>query len=134
MTQPNADPYAALGISPDATEAQVHEAYRRLAKRYHPDLHPEARAGQRMRTVNQAWATLSSPAARARYDACRSAPRARSASESGRSSDLRLGWASLLLALVVVWLVLVALFVGFVPPFLLGLVVLLSARGILGRA
>ena len=33
-----------------------------------------------------------------------------------------------------VWLLFVALFVGFLPPFLFGLVVLLSARGILGRA
>ena len=58
-----------LGIPRRANERQVRQAYRRLAKRYHPDLHPDATASERMRRVNRAWEVLSSPAERAAYDA-----------------------------------------------------------------
>lgn len=34
------DLYAVLGVSPDASEEAIHQAYRSLARRYHPDLHP----------------------------------------------------------------------------------------------
>jgi curved DNA-binding protein CbpA len=63
------DPYATFGIPRDASERQVKDAYRRLAKRYHPDLHPHAETTERMQGVNQAWEILSSPVRRARYDA-----------------------------------------------------------------
>ena len=63
------DPYAVLGIRRNASDQEVQRAYRRLAKRYHPDLHPEASTSQQMRRINQAWETLSNPARRARYDA-----------------------------------------------------------------
>jgi curved DNA-binding protein CbpA len=63
------DPYAVLGIPRDASGQQVQRAYRRLAKRYHPDLHPDAQTSQQMRRINRAWETLSRPASRARYDA-----------------------------------------------------------------
>jgi hypothetical protein len=63
------DPYAVLGIPRDASGQQVQRAYRRLAKRYHPDLNPGARTNQEMRRINRAWETLSSPASRAQYDA-----------------------------------------------------------------
>ena len=42
MTKLTADPYAALGVRRDADERELRDAYRRLAKRYHPDLHPDA--------------------------------------------------------------------------------------------
>jgi molecular chaperone DnaJ len=149
MTHQNNDPYAALGISPDATEDEIHGAYRRLAKRYHPDLHPGTRAGERMRTINQAWTVLSRPTASPRYDAHRPGPRTRGGSsrrssrgtagaarvsEQREGNELNLGWPALVLALLTVCLVFVGLVVGFLPPFLLVPVVLLSARGILGRA
>jgi hypothetical protein len=63
------DPYAVLGIPRDASGQQVQRAYRRLAKRYHPDLNPGAGTSQQMRRINRAWETLSSPASRAQYDA-----------------------------------------------------------------
>jgi curved DNA-binding protein CbpA len=63
------DPYATLGIPRDASDEQVRRAYRRLAKRYHPDLHPGARSSEQMRRVNEAWEILSSPGRRARHDA-----------------------------------------------------------------
>jgi len=69
MSLTTPDPYAVLGIPRDASDQQVQRAYRRLAKRYHPDLHPDAQTSQQMRRINQAWETLSSPGSRAQYDA-----------------------------------------------------------------
>ena len=63
------DPYAILGVSRDASRDQVARAYRRLAKRYHPDLRGDAQASEQMREGNQAWEILSSPLRRASYDA-----------------------------------------------------------------
>jgi curved DNA-binding protein CbpA len=69
MTNQMTDPYATLGVPRTATQSQVREAYRRKAKQVHPDVARDAQATERMRRINQAWQTLSSPAARARYDA-----------------------------------------------------------------
>jgi hypothetical protein len=58
--------YEVLGVPPTAPAAQVRQAYVALARRHHPD-----RAGgdaATMRAVNEAWATLSDPVRRARYD------------------------------------------------------------------
>ncbi len=71
VDQRQIDPYAVLGVPRDATPLQVARAHRRLAKRYHPDLHPESEAteaAERMRRVNEAWRILSVPARRAEYD------------------------------------------------------------------
>ena len=62
------DPYAVLGVGRDATPRQVALAHRRLAKRFHPDLHPDEQVAERMQRVNDAWAILSSAARRAEYD------------------------------------------------------------------
>ncbi|MGH2429773.1 MAG: J domain-containing protein, partial [Candidatus Limnocylindria bacterium] len=64
------DPYAILGVPRTATPLQVARAHRHLAKRFHPDLHPErvADASDRMRRVNDAWHILSNPVRRADYD------------------------------------------------------------------
>lgn len=64
------DPYAILGVPRDASALQVARAHRHLAKRFHPDLHPEsaAHASDRMRRVNDAWHVLSNPVRRADYD------------------------------------------------------------------
>lgn len=69
MTRATLDPYATLGVPRGASERQVRQAYRRLAKRYHPDLYPDAETTERMQRVNQAWEILSSPTRRASYDA-----------------------------------------------------------------
>lgn len=69
MTRTTLDPYATLGVPRDASARQVQQAYRRLARRYHPDLHPDAEATERMQRLNQAWEIISSPTRRARYDA-----------------------------------------------------------------
>ena len=62
------DPYVVLGIPRGATALQVARAHRRLAKRYHPDLHPGEEVTDRMRRVNDAWRLLSDPTRRAAYD------------------------------------------------------------------
>ena len=69
MNRTTLDPYATLGVPRGASARQVQQAYRRLARRYHPDLHPDAEATKRMQRLNQAWEILSSPARRASYDA-----------------------------------------------------------------
>jgi curved DNA-binding protein CbpA len=74
MPGPTLDPYAALEVSPNATPLQVARAHRRLAKRYHPDLHSGPGAAERMQRINQAWHILSNPARRARYDASVASP------------------------------------------------------------
>lgn len=50
------DPYKILGLSPSATEEEITKAYRKLAKRYHPDLNPGDKiAEQKMRQINAAF-------------------------------------------------------------------------------
>jgi curved DNA-binding protein CbpA len=74
MSQTSADPYVVLGIARSASQQQAARAYRRLAKRYHPDLHRDGQSAAQMRRVNQAWEILSSPARRSRYDADHAPP------------------------------------------------------------
>jgi curved DNA-binding protein CbpA len=62
------DPYAVLGVARNATPLQVARAHRRLAKRFHPDLHPGEDVSERMRRINDAWRILSSASRRAEYD------------------------------------------------------------------
>jgi curved DNA-binding protein len=68
MTHAAFDPYATLGLRPGADATQVREAYRRLARRHHPDRSGDPRATQRMQALNHAWAILSDPARRAVHD------------------------------------------------------------------
>ena len=50
------DPYKVLGVSPGATDEEITKAYRRLAKKYHPDLNPgDAGAQARMQEINEAY-------------------------------------------------------------------------------
>ncbi|HET7520730.1 MAG TPA: J domain-containing protein [Candidatus Limnocylindria bacterium] len=66
--RPLLDPYAVLGVPRDASPLQVARARRRLAKQFHPDLHPGQDVSESMRRVNEAWYILSSAPRRAAYD------------------------------------------------------------------
>ena len=51
----NQDPFSVLGVSSSASEDEIKSAYRKLAKKYHPDLNPgDASAEEKMREVNEA--------------------------------------------------------------------------------
>ena len=50
------DPYQVLGVSSDASDETIAKAYKKLAKQYHPDIHPDdERASQKMSKINQAY-------------------------------------------------------------------------------
>ena len=56
------DPYKVLGVSPDASDEEIKKAYRRLAKKYHPDLNPgDAVAAQKMQEINAAYEQIKNP-------------------------------------------------------------------------
>ena len=62
------DYYAVLGVARDASADDIKKAYRKLARKYHPDVSTEPDAAQRMSEVNEAYAVLSDPEKRAAYD------------------------------------------------------------------
>jgi len=62
------DYYEILGISRNASQDEIKRAYRRLARKYHPDVNREPGAEERFKEVNRAHEVLSDPELRARYD------------------------------------------------------------------
>ena len=84
------DPYAILGLPPSATSAQVKQAFRRLARQYHPDLNSDPRAAERMKDINWAYSILGDAHERNRYDAWRgAASTSRPAPEPNRTYTYR---------------------------------------------
>jgi curved DNA-binding protein len=66
------DYYAALGVAPDADEQAIKQAYRTLARRYHPDINPgDTQAEERFKEINEAYQALSDPERRRKYEELR---------------------------------------------------------------
>jgi len=62
------DYYDTLGVSRDADKEEIKRAYRRLARKYHPDVNKEQGAEERFKEINRAYEILSEPEMKARYD------------------------------------------------------------------
>jgi curved DNA-binding protein len=69
------DYYKVMGVARDATEAQIKQAYRKLARKYHPDVSKEPDAEARFKEVGEAYEVLRSAEKRAAYDQLGSGPR-----------------------------------------------------------
>ena len=66
------DFYKTLGVSADATDAEIKKAYRKLARKYHPDQNPgDAKAEEKFKEVGQAQQVLAEPETREQYDQVR---------------------------------------------------------------
>jgi curved DNA-binding protein len=66
------DYYQTLGVSPDADEKTIRQAFRKLARQYHPDVNPGDKAAEeQFKAINEANQVLSDPEQRKKYDALR---------------------------------------------------------------
>src|SRR5437899_6677007 len=63
------DYYSTLGVAKTATEKEIKQAYRKLARKHHPDVNPGDKSAEtRFKEINEAYEVLGDPAKRAKYD------------------------------------------------------------------
>src|SRR4030088_1368565 len=63
------DYYSTLGVAKTATEKEVKQAYRKLARKHHPDVNPGDKGAEtRFKEINEAYEVLGDPAKRKKYD------------------------------------------------------------------
>lgn len=67
----NKDFYKVLGVSKDASESDITKAYRKLARRYHPDLNKTKEAEEKFKDISEAYDVLNNKEERRKYDAIR---------------------------------------------------------------
>src|SRR5919106_6360838 len=68
MTVEFKDYYRILGVGKDADDKTIKSAYRRLARKYHPDVAKTKDSGERFKEISEAYEVLSDPQKRQRYD------------------------------------------------------------------
>lgn len=83
------DYYKILGVSEDADKADIKKAYRKLARKYHPDVSSEHDAADRFKEVSEAWEVLGSDERRAEYDQLK-----KYGGRAGESFEPPPGWQS----------------------------------------
>ncbi|MFM2332421.1 MAG: hypothetical protein RIQ74_1244 [Pseudomonadota bacterium] len=79
--------YEELGVSRDAAADEIKKAYRKLARKYHPDISKETDAEAKMQAINVAYDTLSNPEKKAEYDQMLDHPQGFSNFGQGNQSD-----------------------------------------------
>src|SRR6187401_2115427 len=63
------DYYATLGVAKTATEKELKQAFRKLARKFHPDVNPGDKAAEhKFKEINEAYEVLGDPAKRKKYD------------------------------------------------------------------
>lgn len=68
------DYYKALGVAPDASADEVKRAFRKNARKYHPDINTDADTEAKFKDINEAYEVLKDPEKRAAYDQLRNGP------------------------------------------------------------
>jgi len=62
------DYYATLGVTKNASQEEIQRAYRRLARKYHPDVNKIPDAEEKFKDIGEAYEVLKDPDKRAKYD------------------------------------------------------------------
>jgi curved DNA-binding protein CbpA len=81
------DPYKVLQVDHEAEDEVIQAAYRRLARKYHPDLAPTVDGAARMSAINAAWELIGEPAKRAAFDRDETRASKRAGAPASRDAD-----------------------------------------------
>lgn len=86
------DYYEILGVSKNASEAEIKSSYRKLARKHHPDVDKTAGAAERFKEIGEAYQVLSDPQKRGAYDQFGHSAFSRDAGFGGQGSPFGGGW------------------------------------------